>query len=172
MFNCKPFLLFLVFIAVSFRLSAEQPNILFIFTDDHSHRAVGCYPESPDWVKTPNIDSLADNGIRFANCYMGSWCMGARATLLTGYQTYGIKSMRMEGKYPGSVYDSKKSLSGPPCLERTDTRLPRLGNGIRVRTTDTDETGIFKKFGIAPHSLKILEIILKNNLSKQMERKQ
>ena len=84
--------------------------------------------------------------------------MGARATLLTGYQTYGIKSMRMEGKYPGASMTVKNLLSGPPCLERTDTRLHRLGNGIRVRTTDTDETGIFKKFGIAPHSLKIRKL--------------
>ena len=127
MFNCKSFFLFLVFIAVSFRLSAEQPNILFIFTDDHSHRAVGCYPESPDWVKTPNIDSLADNGIRFANCYMGSWCMGARATLLTGYQTYGIKSMRMEGKYPGSVYDSKKSPFWPAVFRKNGYQTAQVG---------------------------------------------
>ncbi len=89
-------------------LQAERPNILFIFTDDHSHRSVGCYPEAPSWVKTPNIDSLAESGIRFANCYMSSWCMASRATLLTGHQSYGIKSMRMEGQYPGSSYDPEK----------------------------------------------------------------
>ena len=124
---CKPFSVILVFIALSFPLSAKQPNILFIFTDDHSHRAVGCYPESPDWVKTPHLDSLAKNGIRFANCYMGSWCMGARATLLTGYQTYGIKSMQMKGKYPGSVYDSSKSPFWPAVFRKNGYQTAQVG---------------------------------------------
>ncbi|MGB0580600.1 MAG: sulfatase, partial [Limisphaerales bacterium] len=44
----------------------ERPNILFIYTDDQSHRTVSCYPESFDWVNTPNIDSLAKNGVRFS----------------------------------------------------------------------------------------------------------
>ena len=40
-------------------LPAAQPNILFIYTDDHTYRSVSCYPEAWDWVKTPNIDALA-----------------------------------------------------------------------------------------------------------------
>jgi arylsulfatase A-like enzyme len=39
--------------------SGSRPNILFIYTDDHSYRTVGCYPESYPWVRTPNIDALA-----------------------------------------------------------------------------------------------------------------
>ena len=51
-----------------------------------------------------------------------------------------------KGNTLGASMTAKNLLSGPPCLERTDTRLHRLGNGIR-ETTDTDATGIFKKFG-------------------------
>ena len=40
----------------------SRPNILLIYTDDHSHRTVSCYDESWDWVKTPNIDRLASRG--------------------------------------------------------------------------------------------------------------
>ncbi|MBC8349353.1 MAG: sulfatase-like hydrolase/transferase [Verrucomicrobia bacterium] len=88
----------LLFVFAAYGAETEKkPNILFIFTDDQSHRTVSCYPEAPDWVNTPNIDSLAKKGIRFAHCYMGSWCMASRATLLTGHQTYGVRSMRMEG---------------------------------------------------------------------------
>jgi len=47
--------------------AAEPPNILFIYTDDQSHRTVSCYPESHDWVKTPPMDSVAANGVRFRN---------------------------------------------------------------------------------------------------------
>ena len=46
-------------------LFAGRPNILFIYTDDQSHRTVGCDPRSFDWVTTPNIDQLAAQGIRF-----------------------------------------------------------------------------------------------------------
>ena len=51
-------------LAPSVRLHAAQrrPNILFIYTDDQSHRTVGCYPEAFDWVRTPNIDRLAERG--------------------------------------------------------------------------------------------------------------
>ncbi len=43
----------------------ERPNVLFIYTDDHSHRTLSCYKEAYPWVKTPNIDRLAQQGVRF-----------------------------------------------------------------------------------------------------------
>ena len=76
-----------------------RPNILFIYTDDQSHRTVGCYGEAYDWVRTPNIDRLAGHGVRFTHAYIGTWCMPSRATLLTGHHPYGVESMRMQGKY-------------------------------------------------------------------------
>ena len=77
--------------------AADRPNILFIFTDDQSHRTVSCYTEAYEWVKTPNIDRLARQGVRFTHAYMGTWCMSSRATMLTGHHQYGVRSMRMEG---------------------------------------------------------------------------
>ena len=82
-----------------------RPNILFIYTDDHSHRTVSSYPEAYEWVRTPNIDRLAERGVQFSYAYIGTWCMPSRATLLTGHHPYGVQSMRMEGEYPGSAYD-------------------------------------------------------------------
>ena len=87
---------------------AAPPNILFIYTDDQSHRTVSAYPEAYDFVKTPHIDSLAKSGVRFSRAYIGSWCMPSRATMLTGHHQHGVESMRMEGVYPGSRYDPKK----------------------------------------------------------------
>jgi hypothetical protein len=60
---------------VSLVVANESPNILFIYTDDHSYRTVSSYKDSYDWVKTPHMDSLADNGIRFAHATIGTWCM-------------------------------------------------------------------------------------------------
>jgi len=74
--------------------TASRPNILYIFADDLSHRAIGCYPEAHDWVKTPNIDRLAKEGVRFATCYTGAWCQPARATALSGKLQHGIDWMR------------------------------------------------------------------------------
>ena len=74
---------------------SERPNILFIYTDDHSYRTVGAYPQSYPWVRTPTIDRLAREGMRFESAYIGSWCMPSRATLLTGHHQFGVESMRM-----------------------------------------------------------------------------
>ena len=98
----------LAFVALCLPLlasAAQQPNILFIYTDDQSTRTVGCYEDAFDFVKTPNIDALAKSGVRFARAYIGSWCMPSRATMLTGHHQHGVESMRMEGEYPGSAYD-------------------------------------------------------------------
>jgi len=85
--------------------AAGPPNILFLFSDDQSYKTVSCYPEALPGAHTPNIDALAQRGIRFTHSYLGSWCMPSRASLLTGRHPHGIESMRMEGTYPGSTYD-------------------------------------------------------------------
>lgn len=85
-----------------------RPNVLFIYTDDHSYRTVSCYPEAYPWVRTPNIDALAKRGVRFSAAYIGTWCMPSRAALLTGHYQFGVESMRMEGPYPGCEYDAEK----------------------------------------------------------------
>ena len=123
------FLSALAIVFLTAQVSAQEtpPNILFIFTDDQSHRSVSCYPEAPDWVNTPNIDSLARTGVRFAHCYMGTWCMAVRATLLTGHQTYGVRSMRMEGEYPSSKYDPEKCPFWPSVFRKKGYQTAQIG---------------------------------------------
>lgn len=59
-----------------------SPNIVVIFCDDLGYGDVGCYGSS---IRTPNIDRLAANGIRFTNFYSGNpVCSPSRAALLTG----------------------------------------------------------------------------------------
>lgn len=63
--------------------AADQPNVLFILCDDLRPAALGCYG-SPH-VKTPNIDRLATEGVRFANAFCTtSLCSPSRASILTG----------------------------------------------------------------------------------------
>src|SRR5262245_3112378 len=95
------FLLLTATFAASKSIAApSRPNILFIYADDQPYKTAGCYPESPRWVKTPNIDALAKSGIRFERAYLGSWCMPSRASMLTGRYAHACESMRMEGEYP------------------------------------------------------------------------
>lgn len=71
-------------LATGVHAANKKPNILYIFADDLSHRAVSCYPEAYPWVKTPNIDRLAREGIRFARAYTGTFCVPSRVSALTG----------------------------------------------------------------------------------------
>ncbi len=61
----------------------DQPNILLICADQLAQRAVGAYGDP--WARTPNIDSLARQGARFANSYTPCpLCLPARAAYWTG----------------------------------------------------------------------------------------
>lgn len=66
--------------------TANKPNVIVIFTDDHGYADVGFhdFPASRE-VITPNIDKLASQGIIFSNGYVASsTCGPSRASLLTG----------------------------------------------------------------------------------------
>jgi len=119
--------LFLLTTILGSMAAEERPNILFIYTDDHSHRTVSCYPEAYPFAKTPNIDALAANGVRFKYAYIGTWCMPSRASLLTGRFQHGIESMRMEGKYPGSAYDPEKSPFWPKVFRQHGYQTAHIG---------------------------------------------
>ena len=45
----------------------RQPNIIFMMTDDHTTQAMSCY--GGNLIQTPNMDRIANEGIRFDNCY-------------------------------------------------------------------------------------------------------
>ncbi len=107
--------------------AADRPNILFIYTDDQSHRTVSCYPEAFDGVRTPHIDSLAAQGVRFSRAYIGAWCMPSRATMLTGLHQHGIESMRMEGRYPGSAYDPEQCRFWPSVFRANGYTTAHIG---------------------------------------------
>ncbi len=65
------------------RASDKRPNIIFILTDDHRHDAFG-FMDKP-WLKTPNMDRIAAEGVQFTNSFVTtSLCSPARASFLTG----------------------------------------------------------------------------------------
>jgi arylsulfatase A-like enzyme len=67
--------------------AAERPNIVFLFTDDQTVRALRCYG-NPD-VITPHLDQLASEGVRFVNHYnTTAICMASRCNVMTGLYEY------------------------------------------------------------------------------------
>ena len=69
--------------ACSEAVEQERPNIIFIMTDDHTTQAMSCY--GGNLIETPNMDRIADEGMRFDNCYATNALSGpSRACILTG----------------------------------------------------------------------------------------
>ncbi|HBH48191.1 MAG TPA: sulfatase [Bacteroidales bacterium] len=63
--------------------TAERPNIIFIMSDDHAYQALSAYESS--LIKTPNLDKLARQGMRFDRAFVSnSICSPSRAVALTG----------------------------------------------------------------------------------------
>jgi arylsulfatase A-like enzyme len=67
--------------------TAERPNIVFLYSDDHAQHAISAYGSKVN--QTPNIDRLATEGARFTRSFVtNSICTPSRATLLTGQYSH------------------------------------------------------------------------------------
>ena len=71
-----------VYPATAAESGTQKPNIIFILADDLGIGSVSSY--GADHFKTPNIDKLAESGVRFEHCYASPLCGPSRALLLTG----------------------------------------------------------------------------------------
>ncbi len=68
------------------KLKPKKPNFIFILADDLGYGDLGCYGQTR--IKTPNIDRLAAEGMRFTQFYAGSTvCAPSRSALMTGQHT-------------------------------------------------------------------------------------
>lgn len=89
-------LLFIPAAGFAAEAKTRKPNIIFIMADDLGYGDLGCYGQKQ--IKTPNIDRLAAEGMRFTNCYAGSTvCAPSRCVLMTGLHT-GHCFIRGNGK--------------------------------------------------------------------------
>lgn len=80
------FLFLLLSISISIGGAAPKPNIIHFLADDLGYGELGCYGQQK--IKTPNLDQLAADGIRFTQFYSGhAVCAPSRCALLTGKHT-------------------------------------------------------------------------------------
>lgn len=76
-------------IAMALPAAAQsKPNILIIVADDMGFSDIGCYGGV---IATPNLDRLANNGLRFTQFYNTSRCWASRASILTGYYPQAVR---------------------------------------------------------------------------------
>jgi arylsulfatase A-like enzyme len=76
----------------------DRPNVLILLADDMGFSDAGCYGGE---IRTPNIDRLARNGLRFIQGYNTARCWPSRSALLSGYYPQQIRMDPPKGRLPG-----------------------------------------------------------------------
>ena len=103
--------------------TAARPNILFIIFDDWGWQHAGAYGST--WVKTPNFDRVAREGVLFQNAFTSNpKCSPCRATILTGRNTWQLReAVSHNGMFPEGfdVY--------PDLLEKAGYTVGLTGKG-------------------------------------------
>jgi len=111
----------------------ELPNIILIISDDLGYGDLGCYGQKK--IKTPYIDRLAAEGIRFTQAYAGSAvCAPSRSTLMEGKHT---GHARIRGNYQNDYRES---------LQQGDYTIPMMLKEAGYTT------GLFGKWGLGLHN--------------------
>jgi len=130
---------------------SEKMNVLFIITDQQRADHLGCYGNTV--LQTPNIDKIADEGVRFTNAYCANpMCMPNRATLLTGLfpNAHGVRSnginlpedvptiaetLRERGWFTKSIGKTHYQFNFPP-YKRSSESAELISEWIRPKTVE------------------------------------
>jgi arylsulfatase A-like enzyme len=99
----KTLLLAVLFANTALLAQTKKPNIIYILADDLGIDGLSCY--GADLYKTPVIDKLAKEGIRYSNAYTAPLCGPSRALILTGRYAFrtGAVNQDMTGEMSPSV---------------------------------------------------------------------
>jgi arylsulfatase A-like enzyme len=119
------FLLSLSCISSKAQTKVKQ-NIIFILADDLGWKDLACY--GSEFYETPNIDALAESGVRFTSSYAASpLCSPTRASILTGQEPGRLRFTTPVGHLEEVVLDPKETSKGPihfkTATPETCTRL-------------------------------------------------
>ena len=109
--------------AVTQSAPANRPNIVWIFSDDHTRQTIGAYGGPLKSLNpSPNLDQIAKDGMVFKRCYVGnSICAPSRATLLTG------KHSHLNGQYTNRGGFSHDQQQFQKILQKTGYQTVMVG---------------------------------------------
>ena len=147
----KSLLTILLILNAAFCVSAQNriPNFIVIFADDQGYRDLGCFG-SPN-IKTPNIDQMAKDGIRFTDFYSGYCvCSASRASLLTGCYQPRISMRGVLGPH-SKIGLNPEEVTIADMLKQKDYATAMVGKwhvGDRPQTLPTSQ-GFDSYFGLA-----------------------
>ena len=98
----------------------KRPNIILIVTDDHGYQAMSCYGSK--LIQTPNMDRIANEGMRFDNCYVSNSISGpSRACILTG------KTSHINGFTDNSKTFDGDQMTFPKLLHESGYQTAMIG---------------------------------------------
>jgi len=117
-------LLLLAGAAVVGLAAAERPNIVIMMADDMGFSDIGCYGSE---IRTPNIDGLAQKGLRFTQFYNAGRCCPTRASLLTGLYAHqtGVGHMTNEADFRFDLgHDAYRGQLNRSCVTIAEALRP------------------------------------------------
>jgi uncharacterized sulfatase len=125
-------------------LNPSKPNIIYILADDLGYGDLGCYGQEK--IKTPNLDQMAEDGIRFTDHYAGNTvCAPSRVSLLTGLHQ-GHASVR--GNKNNVLEDSDFTIAEMFRLSGYSTNLiGKWGLGAVGSSGEPSKQGFDNYFG-------------------------
>ena len=110
------------FVSTFFAFAADQPNVILIVADDLGQRDLGCYGSK--YYRTPHIDKLANDGVRFTDAYAACpVCSPTRAALMTGQ--YPAR-LNLTDWLPGRPDRPDQKLSRPVIIDHLPAGVPTL----------------------------------------------
>jgi len=105
----------------------ERPNILFIMADDLGVKDLGCY--GSDYYRTPNLDRLAGQGMRFTRAYAAcNVCSPTRAAILTGRAPHRVQ---LTDALPWDRLADNPKMIPPNHLKELPKELPTIGKALQ-----------------------------------------
>jgi arylsulfatase A-like enzyme len=111
--------------------SKRKPNFIVILTDDQGYQDVGIYGSLD--IKTPRLDRMAEEGIRFTNFYAQTVCGPSRASLMTGC-------------YPMRIGTKHNTVEPHPRLHAEEITIAEVLKDVGY------VNGVFGKWDLAGHS--------------------
>ncbi|NOR76439.1 MAG: sulfatase-like hydrolase/transferase [Draconibacterium sp.] len=158
--------LFFIFIAIGFFLGIagcnstnkssdnfiQKPNIIYILADDLGYGELGCFGQ--ELIETPNIDKLAEVGVKFTEHYSGApVCAPSRCVLLTGKHS-GHAQVRGNDEWGvrGDVWGYESMIADSPLEGQRPMEEGTITIGEKMQQAGY-KTAMFGKWGLgAPHT--------------------